>query len=167
MSCTSSIYDDCCLLTNIDLNFQRISQLLEHRFKNNSNKTSFDFKSLSPEQPSNNTKVSRSLLRFQPKLKYIHDYEDNISSDSSSSEEKDQEEEEVVSTNDDDDNDYLNKLAEWDPAKFQSMIETDDDDENDEDENIFLSINTTNNNKDNQPEPMEHSSGIIINIVEN
>lgn len=165
MSFTSLIYDDCCLLTNIDLNSERILYILERRFKTNSNRTSFDFKSLSPEQPSNNTKVSRSLLRFQPKLKYNDDNEDSLSSESSSSEE---DQEEVVSTNDDnddDDDDYLDKLAEWEPDNFQPAIETDDennddDDDDDEEDNIFQTINS-----DNQPEPMEHSSGIMIRNI--
>ena len=68
MSVKSLIYNDCCLLTNIDLNSQRIFQLLEHRFKSNSSTISFDFKLFPPEQPSPNAKISRSLLRFQPKV---------------------------------------------------------------------------------------------------
>jgi len=159
MSCQSFIYDDCCLLTNIDLNSQRISNLLERRFKSNSNKTSFDFKSFPPEQPSNNTKVSRSLLRIQPKVKYINDYEENISSNSSSSEDEEDNEEEL-STNDDD---YLNKLAEWEPENFQPVTETDDDDDDEENENIIQSVSTKNGDEDNQTDPMEHSPGIIIN----
>jgi len=157
MSFKPLIYDDCCLLNNIDLNPQRIYHLLEHRFKSNSNKTSFDFKSFPPEQPSNNTKVSRSLLRFQPKIKYTNDYDDNISSDSSSEEEEDNEE--ISSANDDD---YLNKLAEWEPENFQPIIETDDDDD-DEDENIIQSVSTENNEENNQINPMEYSPGIMIN----
>jgi hypothetical protein len=159
MSFKASIYDDCCLLTNINLNPERVYHLLERRFKNNSTKTSFDFKSFLPEQPSNNAKVSRSLLRCQPKTIYINHYEDNASSDAASSS-SEEDHNDVFSTNDDDD-DRLNKLAEWEPEKFQSMIETDDDDDDeDENENIFQSISTENNEEENAINPMDVSSGI-------
>jgi len=159
MSFKPLIYDDCCLLTNIDLNSQRIYHLLERRFKSNSNKTSYDFKSFPPEKPSNNTKVSRSLLRFQPKIKYTNDYDENISSDSDSSSSVAEDNEDILSTNNDD---YLNELAEWEPLNFQPVIETDD---NDEGENIIQSVSTENNEEDNQMNPMECSPGIMINTL--
>ncbi len=165
MSFKPLIYDDCCLLANIDLNSERIYHLLERRYKSNSTKTSFDFKSFLPEQPSNNAKVSRSLLRCQPKLTYINDYEDNNSSNSSLSSSSEDENDDVFSTEDDDDR--LNKLAEWEPSNFQPMIETDDEDEDeDEDvnENIFESVTTENNDKDHSMNPMDISSGIILKI---
>ena len=155
MSVKSSIYDDCCLLTNIDLNSHRIRQLLERRFKSNSTKTSFDFKSFPPEQPSNNAKVSRSLLRCQPRIEYTNDFDENITSDSASSEADD--DEEVLSTNDDDDDDYLNKLAEWEPESFQPIVETDD--EEDGNENIIQSVSTENTDGENQ---MDLSSGTLL-----
>ncbi|CAF0777980.1 unnamed protein product [Rotaria sordida] len=157
MSLKSFIYNDCCLLINIDLNSQRIRQLLERRFKSNSNRTSFDFKLFPPEQPSNNAKVSRSFLRYQPKIISTNDYEENLSTDSSSSEEEDNDD--VFSTNDDD---YLNKLAEWEPENFRPTIDEDDDD-NDEDENanIIQSTSEENNNEDNETNQMDYS------IVEN
>ncbi len=159
MSCKTSIYDDCCLLTDINLNRERVYYLLERRFKNNSTKTSFDFKCFLPEQPSNNAKVSRSLLRCQPKNICINHYEDNTSSDAASSSPSDDDHDEVFSTNeDDDDDDRLNKLAEWESEGFQPMIETDDDE--DDNENMIQSVNTENNNEDNATNPMDISSGI-------
>ncbi|CAF3359507.1 unnamed protein product [Rotaria sp. Silwood1] len=153
MSYKSLFYNDCCLLINVDLNSQRIRQLLERRFKSISNKTSFDFKSLPPEQPSNNAKVSRSFLRYQPKLKPIHDDEQNISTDSSSSEEEDNDD--ALSTNDDD---YLNKLAEWEPENFQPVIDDDDDEDENENENIIQSTSKENNNEDNEINQMDYST---------
>ena len=153
-------YDDCCLLFNITLNSERIFNLLVRRFKSNSTRTSFDFKSFLPEQPSNNAKVSRSLLRFIPNKDFNNEIEENALSDSSSSEEEDNEE--VVSTNDDD---YLNELAEWEPENFQPVIENDDDDDDDgededEDESVIQSIDVDDNNVDNHTNQMDHSSGI-------
>ena len=155
MSFKPSKYPDCCLLTDIDLNSERIYHLLERRFKSNANQTSFDFKSFRPEQPSDNAKVSRSLLRCQPKIQFLTDYDENFSSDSSTSEEEDNDDE-VLSTNDDD---YLNKLAEWEPENFQPTTETDDDED---EENIFEVISPANTPEDNEPTPMEHSPGSII-----
>jgi hypothetical protein len=151
MSVKSLIYDDCCLLTNIDLNSQRIFQLLEHRFQSNSSTVSFDFKLFPPEQPSTNAKVSRSLLRFQPKsTSTIDDDDENVLSDGPSEEDEEDEEEEdneeVFATNNDD---YLDKLAEWQPGDFQPVIESDDDDV-DENENIIQSVSTENNDENNQ-----------------
>jgi hypothetical protein len=158
ISSRAFIYDDCCLLTNIELNSERVHQLLERRFKSNANKTSFDFKSFLPEQPSNNAKVSRSLLRFIPNRNFDNDIEENILSDSSSSEEDDNEE--ALSANNDD---YLNELADWVPENFQPMIENDDDDDDDkdEDENVMRSNNIQDNDdEDNFTNQMDYSSGI-------
>jgi len=159
MSFESSISNDCCLLTNIDLNSHRIRQLLERRFKSNSQKTSFDFKSFPPEQPSNNAKVSRSFLRFQPKIQFTDDSEENLSSDSDSSEEQEEEIEDIMSTNDDD---YYKELAEWQPSSFQPMIETDD--EEDQPENIPEAIMTNNNIPDSPTNQMDYSSGIKMHL---
>ncbi|CAF2813041.1 unnamed protein product [Rotaria sp. Silwood2] len=158
MSYKSLFYNDCCLLINIDLNSQRIRQLFERRFKCNSNITSFDFKSFPPEQPSNNAKVSRSFLRYQPKIKPTNDYEENLSTDSSSSSSEDNDD--VLSTNDDD---YLNKLAEWEPENVQPLSDNDDDgdddDNNNEDENqnenIIQSTSNENNDEDNETNQMD------------
>jgi hypothetical protein len=137
----SSIYDDCCLLKYLELNSERVVQLLEHRFKSNSKQTSFDFKSFRPEQPSNNAKVSRSLLRFNPIIKPTHVDDENISLDSSSSDNDDDTEqhpnhENECSTNEDR---YLNELAEWEPERCLPIIpqdlDDDDDEEDDDDDN--------------------------------
>lgn len=144
----SLIYSDCYLLTDIDFNSKRISHLLERRFKINSYETSFDFKSLRPEQPSNNAKVSRSLLRYQPKLQYFHGYDDNSSSNSSSDDDDDNNSETMTSINEEDEDDYLNKLAEWEPANFQASAETDD-----EEEETMQSVDTDNDD-DSQSAPM-------------
>ncbi|CAF5072717.1 unnamed protein product, partial [Rotaria magnacalcarata] len=70
---------------------------------------------------------SRSLLRFQPKIQLSNDNEDNTATDSSSSEEDnhDDDDDDELSNNDYDD--YLNKLAEWEPENFQVVTESDDD----------------------------------------
>ncbi|CAF1037009.1 unnamed protein product [Adineta ricciae] len=155
--------NDFCLLLNIDLNSRRIHRLLERRFKSNSNKHSFDFKSFAPEQPSNNAKVSRSFLRFQPKLTSPNDSEEYMSSDSDCSSDNDQEDEvyetEVSSSNDDD---HLKKLAEWEPEKFQPVIETDNDDEEDQEENDTTqqTITTEDNQMDVSSEPPASSSQV-------
>ncbi|CAM4773068.1 unnamed protein product [Rotaria magnacalcarata] len=162
MSFLQLINNDCCLLTNIDLNSQRVRQLFERRFKSNSSVTSFDFKSFHPEQPSNNAKVSRSLLRFQPKIQLSNDNEDNTATDSSSSEEDnhDDDDDDELSNNDYDD--YLNKLAEWEPENFQVVTESDDDNVDDgddgvEESNIFQSISTNNHDQDNEISEMDCS----------
>ena len=158
MSLTSMTCNDFCLLLNIDLNSLRIHRLLERRFRSNSNKHSFDFKSFAPEQPSNNAKVSRSFLRFQPKLTSPNDSEEYMSSDTDCSSDDDQEDEvyetEVSSSNDDD---HLKKLADWEPEKFQPAIESDNDDEEDQEENdITQQKITTEHNQ------MDVSSGLTM-----
>jgi hypothetical protein len=60
----SLTYDDCYLLGTVRLCSERARQLLEHRFTSNLTKISFDFKSLLPEQPSTNAKVSRKFDRL-------------------------------------------------------------------------------------------------------
>ncbi|CAF3645267.1 unnamed protein product [Adineta steineri] len=159
MSFESLNYNDCCLLINIDLNPQRIRLLLERRFKSNSNKTSFDFKSISPEQPSNNIKVSRSFLRCQPKINYTDDSDEYVSSDSDSSEEDEKDTEDTSPRNDD----YYKELAEWDPNSFQPSIATDDDnddDDEDEIENNMQSITIENDEDDDEIDQMETSAGL-------
>lgn len=176
MSLKSFTYDDCCLLIHIDLNSQRIRQLLERRFKCNYNRTSFDFKSLSPEQPSNNIKVSRSLLRFQPKIISTDDYEEHTSSELSSLDDDVEDDtdnddnDEASFTNDDD---YLNKLAEWEPHRFQPTVDPDEEDEdenNDDDDrnpNIFESLTQEVVNTSTAVNQMDCSLGrIIIRLAE-
>jgi hypothetical protein len=121
-------YDDCYLLSNICLNSERISYRIEKRFKSNSNRTSFDFKSFLPEKPSNNTKVSRSLLKIYP----INESSVNTNDENLSSESSESETEEIPSpklpldtTNDD----FLNVLLEWDPNKAQPVNESDIEEE--------------------------------------
>jgi hypothetical protein len=128
MNSNELTYDDCCLLSNIILNSERISYLLECRFKSNSIRTSFDFKSFLPEQPSNNAKVSRSLLKLYP----IRINSNNNDDESISSESSDEEIEEISSpklsfnVNNDD---YLDNLAEWEPNQQRPIVETDDEEE--------------------------------------
>lgn len=154
MSSQSPLNDDCVLLTNIHLNSARISHILERRFISNSNRTSFDFKAFRPEQPSNNAKVSRSLLRFHPNVKAVGDGDEYSSPDSSSSdEEEDQKLKDASSANDDN---FLNELAEWEPNSFLPIAEDDDEDEDDEDDVAHQSIESL---EDLSGEPMETSAG--------
>jgi hypothetical protein len=145
-------YDDCVLLADICLNSERISYLLEYRFKCNSNRTSFDFKSFLPEQPSNRTKISRSLLKFYPTVKNsMTNNNENLSSESS-----EDEIEEISSPKSPlniTDDDYLNQLAEWNPDKFQSIHESDQEEE--EIRNDSHQINNYNI----PPEPMDLPTG--------
>jgi len=141
------IYNDCCLLNNLYLNSERIFYRLEYRFKNNSCKTSFDFKSFLPEQPSYNTKMSCSLLEFHPIIiKSIDDDDDHVSSESS------EDEIEQISSSKSSINlvndDYLNKLAEWEPGKSPGIIENDDDDEEEAIENDVQQMNNENTHAD-------------------
>ena len=119
-------YNDCCLLSNICLNAQRISYLLECRFKRNSIRTSFDFKSIRPEQLSNDAKVSRTFLKFHPKkFNSIDNDNESVSAESS-----DDEIDDFVSpklTMNIVDDDYLNELAEWEPNQFQPFIESNEE----------------------------------------
>ena len=121
-------YDDCYLLSNICLNSERISYRLVKRFKSNSNRTSFDFKSFLPEQPSNNTKVSRSLSKIYPiNESAIDNNDENLSSESSESETEEIPSPKLLldTTNDD----LLNVLFEWDPNKAQPVNESDTEEE--------------------------------------
>lgn len=147
--------NDCCFLTNIHLNAERVHHLLQYRFQRNSSKTSFDFKLFPPEQPLDNIKVSRSLLRCQPKLNISNDYEDNFSSYSSSSDDDDQDE---VFSNNDNDDDRLQKLAEWDPSKFQSVNDTDEEEEDDNPIEPLTSVET--NDEDHSSDSMDISTSI-------
>ena len=159
MSLITSIHDECCLLTDIKLNPKRVYHLLERRFKNNSTKTSFDFKCFLPEQPSNNVKVSRSLLRCQPKIVHINRYEDSLSSDEASSSAEEEHDELSLIDNNEGENDRLKILSEWDSVDVRSTIQDDDDDDEDENENIFQSINAENDEEDNSTNPMDFSPG--------
>ncbi|CAF4058749.1 unnamed protein product [Rotaria sp. Silwood2] len=135
-------YDDCCLLPNICLNSERISYLLECRFKSNSIGASFDFKSILPEKPSNNAKISRSFLKVCPKkVNPINNNDECISSESSE-DEIDQislPKTPINAANDD----YLNSLAEWEPNNFQPIIESDDEEE--EEIEMRIDIQTVDN----------------------
>ena len=135
MSSQPLLNDDCVLLANIDLNSARISHILERRFTSNSSRTSFDFKAFRPERPSNNAKVSRSLLRFNPSFKVIDAVDEWSSSGSSSSEEEAEEEEEEDQKPEDltstDNDDYLKELAEWEPNSYLPIIEDEEEDEDD------------------------------------
>ena len=158
MSSLSPPNDDCVLLTNIHLNPARISHILERRFTSNSNRTSFDFKAFRPEQPSNNAKVSRSLLRFHPNLKIMVDGDEHSSPDSSSSdEEEDQTPKDASSPNDDN---YLNELAEWEPNSFLPITADDDDEEEDDEDDVALQ--SAGSLEDLSGEPMEISAGTAV-----
>ena len=124
-----SIYDNCCLLNGVRLDAERVESILQRRFRSNNHQTSFDFKSIRPEKPSINAKVSRSLLRFNPGVvTRIRDENELISSSesSSSSEDEIETENEKLSKTDDE---YLNELAEWEPDRFLTILSDDDDDE--------------------------------------
>ena len=156
MSSRSSISKECYLLTNISLNSERIGQILDRRFTSNSHRTSFDFKAFVPEQPSNNAKVSRSLLRFYPRNDGTTDDEEHASSDGSASE--DDVDEEVEAPNNDN---YLNELAEWEPDTFLAIV-ADDDDEVDEQDLEEHGIQATNVAPETEGSDMDCSSGNIV-----
>ncbi|CAM4821042.1 unnamed protein product [Rotaria magnacalcarata] len=128
MTSRRKTFNECCLLSHIRLNKERILYLLEYRFKSNSIRTSFDFKSIHPEKPSVKAKISRSLLRCNlNSIKSINNNDENNVFESS-----DDEMDEIsspkspISVNDDD---YLKTLAEWDPNAMQTMIESDEEEE--------------------------------------
>ena len=128
-----SIYDDCCLIQRQNLNTTRFCALLARRLKSNSSKTSFDFKSLRPEQPSANSKVSRSLLRFYPRVPKAEDLDAQNASSASSDDEAEcvhvPSSSTKLPTVAADDDDYLNALAQWQPIQSQITVESDDDEE--------------------------------------
>jgi hypothetical protein len=125
------LQDDCCLLFDICLNSERISYLLEYRFKRNSNRTSFDFKCFLPEQPSNNRKISHSLTKnYSTIIKSIDNDDENVSSESSEDEiEQISSPKSSINLTDDD---YLDKLAEWEPNKSTLLVESNEDEEEEE-----------------------------------
>ncbi|CAF0761377.1 unnamed protein product [Rotaria sordida] len=143
-------YDDCCLLSNICLNSERIFYLLECRFKSNSMRTSFYFKSILPEKLSNKAKISRSLLKILPKK--VNSVDNNNNNDDDDDDESilsESLEDDIdkislpkspinaaaaAAAGDDDDDDYLNRLAEWEPNNLQPIIENDDNDDDEEEE---------------------------------
>jgi hypothetical protein len=129
MNSNELTYDDCCLLSNIILNSERISYLLECRFKSNSIRTSFDFKSFLPEQPSTNAKVSRSLLKSYPIRINSNNNDDDESISSESSDEEIEEISSPKSSFNVNNDDYLDNLAEWEPNQQQPIVETDDEEE--------------------------------------
>lgn len=140
--------NDCCLLTNIDLNPQRINHIFNRRFQSNATTTSFNFKSFHPEEPSSNAKVTRSLLRFHPKPRLTDEDEYNASSESYSSEEEEDLNDELshadneLSNNDDDD--HLDMLAEWEPQNFLPIVESDGEEDCDDDNhNDEINANTS------------------------
>lgn len=125
----------CCLISQSNYNSIRIISLLERRLKRNSSYVSFDFKSLSPEKPSKKSKVSRSLLRIQPKVLQ----NDDALLDSSSSSSSDEEPIEETSNADDD---YLARLAEWIPDQRPVEEPEDEDEEGEEEPQTDLSSNS-------------------------
>ncbi|UJR21090.1 hypothetical protein I4U23_024190 [Adineta vaga] len=123
---------DSCLLSNLCWNTERVSYHFQRRSQNNSFRTSFDFKSFLPVQLSGNVKISPSSLEFYPMTLNILDHdEQNVTS----AEESENEIESILSpkldlnTNDE----FLMKLAEWDPNNYQSRSEINDDDGDDDD----------------------------------
>ena len=153
MKCGPLIYDDCCLLSNIRLNSERISYILECRFKKNSIRTSFDFKSIPPQVPSLNAKVTRSLLKVDQKKIQSLNNDDNESISTESSDNANEEIPLLKTQIDTIDDDYLNRLAQWEPNNLQPSIENDDDEQEIE--------NTTEvvTNENNSSEPMDVLSG--------
>lgn len=168
----SVMNDDYCVIRKIDFSDERILQILERRFKANSSQVSFDFKAYRPERPANNAKVTRSLLRFIPKRNSneSNDYGMILSSSSSSSDEDEDDNDDkqqrsysrrnILSVND---NDYLNDLAEWTPGNFRNISPVDDSDYDDQGtENIFQSVQMSENLETNSIEDMDHSIGTCI-----
>jgi len=125
------LQNDCCLLSDKCLNSERIFDILEYRFKRNSNRTSFYFKTFLPEQPSNNIKLSHSLLKIHPKINESIDNDDENSSSESSEDEIEQISSPNMLTNLTDD-DYLDKLVEMEVKKSPSIVESSEDDEEEE-----------------------------------
>lgn len=123
---------------DVYLNSERISSLLQCRFKRNSNRTSFNFKSFLFEQSLNNVKISHSSLKINPKV--IQSVEN------SSSESSDDEIEQMSLTNSPRnivDDDYLDKLAQWQPDQFSTPpIESDEDEDEEEkiEDNIHVEL---------------------------
>lgn len=143
MPCKQNLYEDCCLLSHIPLNEERISYRLQSRFKSNSLGTSFDFKSILPEKPSIRAKISRSFLRCSlNKIKTEQDANEILPSESSD-DEMDEIPSPKSSVNENYD-DYLYKLATWVPSRGQTLIETDDEEE--ENMPVDVQINQDANN---------------------
>jgi hypothetical protein len=138
-----------CLLNNISFNTERIFHLLECRFKTNSLRTSFDFKSFPPEQPANNIKLSQSSLKFHPTvIQSIENDDESVSSESSNDE--DEEISSPKSANDHDEDDYLNRLAQWEPDKNSPIVESEEEEEEEIEDNVqsmneeIIQINSLN-----------------------
>jgi hypothetical protein len=132
------LQNDCCLLSDKCLNSERISYIFEYRFKKNSNRTSFDFKTFLPEQPSNNIKFSHSLLKIHPKIIESIDIDDENSSSESSEDEIEQISSPKMLTNLTD-NDYLDKLVEMEVKKSPSIVESSEDEEEEKiEDNIHI-----------------------------
>ncbi|CAF0990298.1 unnamed protein product [Rotaria sp. Silwood1] len=137
-------YDDCFLLSNICLNSERISSLLEYRFKSNSIRTSFDFKSILPEKPSDNAKISRSFLKVRPKnVNSVNNNDDKNILSESSEDEIDEISSPKTPINVADD-DYLNSLAEWEPNNLRPIIESDEEEEQQQTRSDVQKINYDN-----------------------
>lgn len=132
MICQWSISGSVCgFLEEFQLDSKRIYRIIERRYKSNNNKTSFDFKSIDPEKPSNNAKVTRSFLRFNPKMNAINAYENLISSASSqmSASDEDGDDDGDDETNNgnqapaNNEDNYLEELASWRPDSFQPILQ--------------------------------------------
>ncbi|CAF3222391.1 unnamed protein product [Rotaria socialis] len=147
MTSRQKAFDECCLLSHIRLSKERILYLLEYRFKSNSIRTSFDFKSIHPEKPSIKAKISRSLLRCNPNsIKSINNNDENNAFESSDDEMNEiSSPKSLTSVNDDD---YLNTLAQWDPNAIQTMIESDEEEE-EEQVDMRNDVQTTQDNNTN------------------
>ena len=135
MHSTQSLYDDCCLLSNSKFNIERIRYLLERRFRSNSIRTSFDFKSFYPEKPANETKMPRSFLRVDQKRNFQRNQNDDFLLDSSSSSSFSSTnsknfDEQTNSQDHLNDDDYLKRLADWIPNEEEfstnSLLKIDD-----------------------------------------
>ena len=130
MNYRDSCYGDCCLLTNITFNTERISYLLERRFQRNSTKTGFDFKSFLPEKPSTNTKVSRLFLRI-PLTSNARSTDDDLLPDSAPSSPlaSDHGRDEISSPILANTNDELDQLGAWEPGQLQAPTVVDSEEE--------------------------------------
>lgn len=129
------MFERCCLISSTNFNPTRIVSLLEQRLKRNSSRISFDFKCLTAEKTERNAKISRSLLKIQPKNVLIDENPSDLSFSSSNEDEDEiiedeQQQEETSNRNDE----YLDRLASWIPNETTQQIDEETEEEEEEEE---------------------------------
>ena len=156
MTCRDPYYDDCCLLTNITFNAERISFLLERRFQRNSTRTSFDFKVFPPEKPSTDAKVSRSFLRIHP-TSHSRSTDDDLLPDSApvSPSPADHDTDDLQSTANAEDNEKLEQLYDWVPGQHQATTHVHSDEEEEETVDSHLSLMVTEETRVNSTDEIQ------------